>query len=64
MAETHDNAVNHHVSGVGHFGLTDLSLSSPVLSRLMDGQPSEPNPAAVLAEVNRVSRVFLEESFR
>ncbi len=58
--ETH----NHHLAGVGHFGLTDLALSSPLLTRLMDGRRSEPNAATVLETVNRLSLAFLDDNLR
>ncbi len=64
LAGAKDDVVSYHLSGVGHFGLTDLSLSSPLLTRLIDGRPSEPGPAAALEELNRVVRAFLEEHLR
>ena len=56
--------LNYHLAGVGHFGLTDLALSSPLLTRLMDGRRSEPSAAAVLETLNRVSLTFLDEYLR
>jgi len=64
FADENGNAVNYHLTGVGHFGLTDLALSSPLLTRLMDGRPSDPSPAAVLETINRVSLAFLDENLR
>src|SRR5690606_2158636 len=53
LAGVAEDAASHHLAGVGHFGLTDLALSSPLLTRLMDGRPREPSAAAVLETLNR-----------
>lgn len=64
LATEDGNTHNHYLAGVGHFGLTDLALSSPLLTRLMDGRPSEPNVATVLETLNRVSLAFLDDNLR
>src|SRR5690606_37775854 len=64
LAGADEDVVTYHLAGVGHFGLTDLALSSPLLTRLMDGRPSEPNAAAVLEALNRVCLAFLDEHLR
>lgn len=53
-------ALSLHLTGVGHLGLTDLSLASPALTRLLDGRPAV-DARATLAEINRVCLEFLSQ---
>jgi pimeloyl-ACP methyl ester carboxylesterase len=46
-------AFNLHIPGAGHFSLTDLALSSPLLVRLLEGEQSTRDGAAYLQDVNR-----------
>jgi hypothetical protein len=51
--------VNKHISGVGHFGLTDMSLATPILTYLLDGGlNTRPAPEALL-ELNGYVLEFL-----
>lgn len=51
--------VNKHISGVGHFGLTDMSLATPILTYLLDGGlNTRPAPDALL-ELNGYVLEFL-----
>lgn len=51
--------LNVHLAGVGHLHLTDLSLSSPLLTRLLNGHPSRGDARAALTELNgHVLRFF------
>ncbi len=43
---------NIHIEGVGHLHLTDLSLSSPFLTRVLNGHPSTGDARAALTELN------------
>jgi dienelactone hydrolase len=56
--------VNVHLDGVGHVGLTDLALTSPLLTRLLDGQGSATDPRAALQEVNEVTLGFVDTYLR
>jgi dienelactone hydrolase len=51
--------VNKHIPGVGHLGLTDMSLATPVITYLMDsGLDTRPAPEALL-ELNGYVLEFL-----
>lgn len=43
---------NVHIEDVGHLHLTDLSLSSPFLTRVLNGHPSVGDARAALTELN------------
>lgn len=55
---------NRHIAGAGHLGLTDLSLTSPVLTRFLDkkiGGQADTAPAyEILKAINRESLDFLK----
>lgn len=57
-------AVSLHLPGAGHFSLTDLSLASPLLTRLLEGRPSDRDRAAYLREVNRAVLEFLDRHLK
>lgn len=50
--------VHLHLGGVGHLGLTDLALASPLLTRLADGTAPE-YPPGPLEALNRLVLEFL-----
>ncbi len=52
---------NLHISGAGHFDLTDLALSSPILARLLNGGPSERSPRDTLTAINEACLVFFDK---
>ncbi len=52
-------AVNVHIEGSRHLGLTDLALSSPLLTRLFGGGRQAVAAEEVLSEVNRLVLGFL-----
>ena len=57
----HDATVfNVHMSGVGHFSLTDLALSSPVLTRMLNRFRSTVSSEDSLRMVNKVCLEFLD----
>lgn len=57
LSDTEATAFNVHVSGVGHLTLTDLALTSPILTRILDGQPS---PAGAHHSLKTINKVVLE----
>lgn len=42
-SNTRENVRNLHLSGAGHFSMTDLALASPVLTTLLEGGQNHPN---------------------
>jgi dienelactone hydrolase len=53
-------AFNVHISGVGHFTLTDLALSSPFLTRMFNGQKSTTSTEHCLKTINKVCLEFFD----
>ncbi len=53
--------VNVHIEGVGHLGLTDLVLVTPVITNLIDGGLNKRNPPETLLELNGYVLRFLDE---
>lgn len=51
-------AFNVHLSGAGHFSLTDLSLASPLLVRMLEGGESEIDSTVYLTAVNKACLQF------
>ncbi|MDO5028703.1 MAG: hypothetical protein Q4E36_05500 [Bacillota bacterium] len=54
--------VNVYIDGLGHLGLTDMSLASPILTDLIDGGLNEKKPPESLLEINSHVEKFLEEN--
>ncbi|MEA4874658.1 hypothetical protein [Anaerorhabdus sp.] len=52
---------NVYLKGIGHFSLTDLSLSSPFLTMLLDGGHTKNNPQETLIEINEICLSFLNK---
>ncbi len=50
-----------HLAGVGHLHLTDLALSSPALTRVLNGHSSTGDARAALTQLNREVLAFLDE---
>ena len=50
---------NVHISGTGHFGLTDLSMTTPFITALMDGG-MENKPQDTLKRINEECMAFLD----
>ncbi len=57
LSEQDDQTYSLHMEGMGHLGLTDLALASPLLTRLLDGRTADP---ARLDEVNALCLSFLD----
>lgn len=53
--------VSEHIEGVGHLGLTDMILVSPVLTNLMDGGLDKRYPPETLLELNGYVMEFLDK---
>lgn len=55
-----DDVQNVYLSGVGHIALTDLSLSSPFLTFVLDGFKTSAVPQETLKKINEVCLAFLD----
>ena len=60
LSDTDATAFNVHISGVGHFSLTDLALASPLLTRIFNGQKSTTDPRYCLRMINKVCLEFFD----
>jgi dienelactone hydrolase len=47
------DAFNLHIAGVGHLSLTDLSLASPMLTRILNGHSSSVSAESCLLRINK-----------
>lgn len=54
------SAVNVHISDVGHLHLTDLSLTSPFLTRVLNGHPSDGDARETLERINGLALDFFD----
>jgi dienelactone hydrolase len=52
------NSFNVYIRGVGHLSLTDLSLTSPVLTRILNGHKSTTDTEDCLKVINKISLEF------
>lgn len=59
-----DDIQNVYLSGIGHFSLTDLSLSSPFLTFIFDGFKTNYAPQETLKKINEICLEFLDEHLR
>lgn len=55
-----DDVQNVYLSGVGHIALTDLSLSSPFLTFVLDGFKTSDAPQETLKKINEICLAFLD----
>lgn len=55
---------NVYLSGIGHFSLTDLSLSSPFLTFIFDGFKTNNAPEETLKKINEVCLAFLDSHLK
>jgi pimeloyl-ACP methyl ester carboxylesterase len=60
LVEPPPTALNLHLSGAGHFSLTDLTLVSPPLTRLLEGEAAGREGAEYLQAVNQACLTFLD----
>ncbi len=54
------DAFNVHIGGVGHLALTDFALTSPFLTRILDGVPSTTNGRVALSRINKLVVEFFD----
>lgn len=52
--------VNHHIEGVGHIGLTDMALATPMITNMVDGGLNTREASDTLLEINEVVVDFLK----
>lgn len=55
---------NVYLSGIGHFSLTDLSLSSPFLTFIFDGFKTNNAPQETLKKINEICLEFLDSHLK
>lgn len=60
LSDTNATAFNVHISGVGHFTLTDLALTSPFLTRIFNGQKSTTDTEYCLKTINKICLEFFD----
>lgn len=60
LIDTEATAHNVYISGAGHFSITDLSLTSPVLTDLFNGFKSKIDAEQCLRVINRLCLVFFD----
>lgn len=60
LANTNATAFNVHIEGVGHLTLTDLALTSPFLTRMLNGHKSTTDTEYCLKVINKVCLEFFD----
>lgn len=60
LTDTAATAHNVRISGAGHFSLTDLALSTPIITRMLDQVPSPADATYCLTTINRVALAFFD----
>ena len=60
LSDTPANAFNVYISNAGHLSLTDLALTSPILTRILNQQSSSRDSYETLKIINRVSLAFFD----
>ncbi|MGL6197932.1 MAG: alpha/beta hydrolase family protein [Lachnospiraceae bacterium] len=55
---------NVHLTGIGHFSLTDLSLTSPFLTMVLDGGCPQETPQETLKKLNEVCLDFFDAELK
>ena len=58
LSVTETTVFNVYISGVGHLSLTDFALTSPFLTRILDGQKSTTEPEYSLRTINEICLNF------
>lgn len=64
LSEISSDIENVHMSGAGHFSLTDLSLLSPLLTRTLDGFESSKDHKEILESINMICLEFLDKHLK
>jgi hypothetical protein len=60
LTSTNPNVWNKHISGVGHFSLTDLALTSPFITRILNGEKTTTDKRDALEAINQTSLEFFD----
>lgn len=60
MTDTEATAFNVYIKGSRHFSLTDLAITSPYLTSMLDGQASEVDTYYCLKTINQLSLNFFD----
>ncbi len=60
LSATPATEFNVYISGIGHLTLTDLALTSPFLTRLLNGHPSTTDAGYTLKTINKVCLAFFD----
>jgi dienelactone hydrolase len=60
LSDTSATVFNVHIAGAGHFSLTDLALTSPLLTRMLNGFRSTTGAESLLKAINRISMGFFD----
>jgi hypothetical protein len=60
LSGTNATAFNVHISGVGHLTLTDLALTTPLLTNLLNGQKSTTSTEYCLKTINKITLEFFD----
>ena len=60
LSATPATAFNVYISGIGHLTLTDLALTSPLLTRILNGHASTTSAEYALKTVNKVCLAFFD----
>lgn len=58
LFDTNATTFNVHISGVGHLGLTDFALTSPILTRMLDGKKPTTDTVTCLKTINKICLEF------
>jgi len=58
LSDSDENTQNLHISGIGHLSLTDLSLASPILTRILNGSASSLSAEDTLQKINEECVAF------
>lgn len=58
LSDTDATTFDVYISGVGHLALTDFALSSPFLTRILDGKKPTTESVSCLKKINKISLEF------
>jgi predicted dienelactone hydrolase len=60
LTDSEETTHNIHIGGIGHLSLTDFALTSPILTRLIDGQKSTMDIKETIKLINKISLTFFD----
>lgn len=60
LSDSDKDVYNLHIAGVGHLSLTDLSLASPILTRILNGHASSVSAEECLQRINKECLAFFD----